>query len=103
MPELWRHEFLNVLASYLRFDKVPVAALLSAWERARDLFGNSTCEVNMPNALRVAGEQNISAYDAQYVVLARNLGVPLITEDRKLLRAAPKEARSIKQYLMSKH
>lgn len=22
MPELWRHEFLNILASYLRFDRV---------------------------------------------------------------------------------
>jgi predicted nucleic acid-binding protein len=101
LPELWRHEFLNVLASYLRFDKVPAARLLLAWQRAAELFGGAVCEVDMPLALEVAGERDISAYDAQYVALARALSVPLVTEDRKLRRAAPREAISMKQFLVS--
>jgi len=102
MPSLWRHEFLNVLATYLRFDRIPIAPLLSAWNRALVLFDDATCEVDMPEALRVAGQCGISAYDAQYVALAQALNVPLITEDRKLLRAAPLQALSISQYLASK-
>jgi predicted nucleic acid-binding protein len=101
LPELWRHEFLNVLASYLRFDKVPFARLLLAWQQAVELFGGATCAVDMPMALAVAGEHNISAYDAQYVALARALSVPLVTEDRKLRHAAPREAISMKQFLAS--
>jgi predicted nucleic acid-binding protein len=52
-------------------------------------------------SLEISGECNISAYDAQFVALARELGVPLITQDRKLLRVAPGEAMSMKQYLVS--
>jgi predicted nucleic acid-binding protein len=102
MPRLWQHEFLNLLASYLRFDEVPVAILLTAWDRALRLFESSSSDVDMPQALQLAGERDISAYDAQYVALARALGVPLITEDRKLLRAAPCEALSMKQYLSTR-
>lgn len=101
LPELWRHEFLNVLACYLRFDKVPVPRLLLAWQKSVELFTASTCEVDMPLALELAGERNISAYDAQYVALARVLSVPLITENRKLRRAAPSETISMRQFLDS--
>jgi predicted nucleic acid-binding protein len=101
LPELWQHEFLNVLASYLRFDKVPSARLLLAWQQAAELFGGATCAVDMPMALMVAGEHNIRPYAAQYIALARMLSVPLVTEDRKLRQAAPREAISIKQFLAS--
>ncbi len=99
MPQLWRHEFLNVLASYLRFDRVPIATLQTAWERAQRLFEDSDSDVDMLHVLQLAGERNISAYDAQYLALAQGLGATLITEDRKLLRAAPREAVSMKQYI----
>jgi predicted nucleic acid-binding protein len=40
--------------------------------------------------LRLAVEMNLSAYDASYLWLARSLGVPLITLDKKLAAAAEK-------------
>ena len=101
LPELWRHEFLNVLASYNRFDRVPYAKLLAAWTTAGSLFDRSTRQVDMPQALRIAGERNISAYDAQFVALAQTHRVPLITHDRRLLRAAPETAVTARQYLES--
>jgi predicted nucleic acid-binding protein len=100
LPALWRHEFLNVLASFLRFDKVPAARLLLAWRQAVELFAGATCDVDMPLALELAGERNISAYDAQFIALARTLSAPLITEDRRLRRAAPREAVSMRQFLL---
>ncbi len=99
MPALWQHEFLNVLATCLRFDRIPIAPLVAAWNRALVLFESATCQVDMPEALRIAGQYGVSAYDAQYVALAQALQVPLITEDRKLLRAVRHQALSIRQYL----
>jgi predicted nucleic acid-binding protein len=102
LPELWRHEFLNVLASYMRFDKVPADPVRRAWRQAVQVFAEATCEVDMLLALELAAERNVSAYDAQYVALARSLSVPLVTEDRKLRRAAPDETLSMKQFLSGK-
>lgn len=102
MPSLWQHEFLNILASYLRFDRAPIPTLLAAWNRAQDLFEDASCEIDVSDALRLAGERGISGYDAQYLALARRLNVPLITEDKKLLRIAPREALSMKQFLASR-
>lgn len=41
--------------------------------------------------------QNLSAYDAAYVVLAEELGAPLITRDRKLA-AAPGHAAAVEVF-----
>jgi predicted nucleic acid-binding protein len=99
MPELWQHEFLNVLANYLRFDNTPYDQLLQSWEKAIMLFADGAQPVNMPLALKIAGERNITAYDAQYLALAQTLGVPLITEDRKLRLAAPELTLSMQEFL----
>lgn len=99
MPELWRHEFLNVLASYLRFDHVQPERLALAWQSANVLFADSARQPDMLNALRLAGERNVSAYDAQYLALAQSLSLPLVTEDRKLRQAAPDLTLSMQDFL----
>jgi predicted nucleic acid-binding protein len=38
---------------------------------------------------RSALDLGLSAYDAEFVVLARALGTPLVTEDHQILEAAP--------------
>ncbi len=40
-----------------------------------------------------------SAYDCEYVALAQALGTILVTEDRALLRAFPRESRTIAQVI----
>ena len=99
MPELWQHEFLNVLANYLRFEKQPYEKLLLAWQTATTLFANSIKSVDMPLALKIAGEYNVTACDAQYLALAQTFQVPLITEDRKLRQVAPKFTLSMLDFL----
>jgi predicted nucleic acid-binding protein len=39
--------------------------------------------------LEAATARNLSAYDAQFVVAAADLEVPLVTSDRRLLNACP--------------
>lgn len=53
----------------------------------------------MEASLSVAAKYGITGYDAQYVALALNLAVPLITEDRKLRQAVPGVAISMQEFI----
>ena len=53
----------------------------------------------MEAALAVAAKYGITGYDAQYVALAQNLAVPLLTEDRRLRLAAPEIGVSMQEFI----
>jgi predicted nucleic acid-binding protein len=52
---------------------------------------------NFPHtqALETAAQFGISAYDARFIALAKELRVKLVTEDTKLLTAVPSLTRSL--------
>lgn len=89
-------EFSNVIATYVRTQSLTRG-------QGRDLLVEA--EKRMPGlaylphaqALDVALEFGISAYDARFVGLAKQLGVKLITEDAKLRAAVPAWTRSLSQ------
>ena len=58
------------------------------------------CVVGMPGAvvIDVALECGLTAYDAEFVALARLLGVPLVTMDSAILRGAPDVANSLEAF-----
>ena len=89
LPELWRHEFLNVLATYVRHGGTDISTAHRIWLEAVDLLGSGEHAVDMTAALDLSVEWEISTYDAQFVTLAKSLVVPLVTEDRRLARAFP--------------
>jgi predicted nucleic acid-binding protein len=49
--------------------------------------------------MQLASTNRCSAYDCEFVALARYLGVPLVTEDRQLLEGFPGIARTIRSCL----
>lgn len=86
VPPLWRHEMLNVLATLTRQDVLDGSAALTVWRNAVALLNTREQQPDMEQALALAIERRISAYDAQYVTLAVALDTQLISEDRKLQR-----------------
>ena len=62
---------------------------LQIWQPSLDLLAHHE-EVDMAAALTLSVQYGISIYDAQYVSLAMNKQVHLITEDQKLLSIVPK-------------
>jgi len=99
LPSLWRSEFLNVLATAHRAGVLTADQALLAWEHSLVLFGGNEADPVGERVLRIAMNNGVSAYDAQFVAVAEELGVPLVTADRRLANRCRPAAQTIEEYL----
>tara|TARA_R110002124_G_scaffold277449_2_gene448856 strand:+ start:661 stop:1062 length:402 start_codon:yes stop_codon:yes gene_type:complete len=88
-PLLWRSEFRNVLSIYLRKDIVEFSVVLQATEEAEQLMDANEFEVNSTQVMSLVSDSSCSAYDCEFVALADDLNVPLVTFVKKILREFP--------------
>lgn len=98
-PPLWRSELRAILLKYLRAGLADLPSAFAAWARAEATMRDAPLPVNTELALDLSLSRGISSYDAEYVAMATELGVPLITNDRKLIRACPHETVSMDDFL----
>ena len=98
VPPLWRSELLNVLATTVRADVLDAAQAGAVWESAVSLLRGREVHPRGDAVLRAALRDGLSAYDAQFVVVAEDLGVALVTSDRRVLAARPGLAVSIEAF-----
>jgi predicted nucleic acid-binding protein len=98
-PFLWRSEFLNVLAIHLRQKRISPSDARRAVERASNqMFGRERL-VSMDAILSLVDRSTCSAYDCEFVALALDLGLPLITEDRRILGQFPAVAQDMASFI----
>lgn len=88
-PILWRSEFRNILAGYLRRGSLSFEQAHGIQREAENLLAGAEYEVDSLGVLELVRESDCSAYDCEFVALARTLGTKLVTMDAKLLRAFP--------------
>jgi predicted nucleic acid-binding protein len=93
-------ELTNVLTTHLRAGLLTMPVCIETFEEAENVIGSNLHNVSHLDALATAHEFRISAYDARYIALARKLGVPLITEDKQLRKAAPELTISIDEAII---
>lgn len=98
-PLLWRSEFRNILTLYMKQSQMSLVLAEQTIARAENLLSEREYGVLSSAVLALTYEKSLSAYDAEYVVLAINFGVPLITVDKKLLKEASEYAVSPTKYL----
>ncbi len=98
-PLLWRSEFRNVLSSYIRKDIITLHDAAQIFETAGILMREREYEVNSFQVLKLSRESGCSAYDCEYVNLAQDLNVPLVTMDKQILTHFTDTAVSIQKYL----
>ena len=91
-PLLWRSEFRNILAGYMRRKTLTFEAARDVQLEAESLLAGAEHEVDSHQVLELVRDSECSAYDCEFVALAMTLGVKLVTMDAKLLKAFPKYA-----------
>lgn len=84
-PRLWRSEFRNVLVIYLRRGILSLEQARDTIQRAERAMRGRDFDVVSASVLKLAAESGCSAYDCEYVSLAQDSGVPLVTSDSELL------------------
>ena len=97
VPPLWQSEFRNVLASSMRRGMTLVEAkqimedVLKTLEKRQIIPGNEVI-------LELIAESDCTAYDCEFIALAKQLGIQVVTADKQLLRQFPDWAISLEEF-----
>ena len=87
-PSILLSELRNVLVGLVRSDRLTPADAEEMCFDAQEILGDRVASVPSGPVLEVALNKGLSAYDAEFIVLARRLGISLVTADRGILEAA---------------
>lgn len=95
-PSILMSELHNVLIGFVRRGALNSEQAKAMSEDAAVVLGGRIASVSGHQVIDVALECGLSAYDAEFVTLARVLGVPLATLDNAVLRGAADVAVSLR-------
>lgn len=99
VPILWRSEVRSALAGYVRHGAIAPEAAAVIMQGAEAALEGFEHLVSSDAVLEIAARTRLSAYDCEFVALARALVVPLVTEDAAVLKAFPDLALDMEGYL----
>ena len=91
-PVIWRSEFRNILAGYLRRQTLTFQQACNLQDEAEHLLAEAEFEVDSAAVLALERDSDCSAYDCEFIALAIKLNTKLVTMDKKLLKAFPERA-----------
>lgn len=98
-PDLWRHEFANIIVSACLFSALRLPDARRLWSEAEAMMRGNEYAADLSAVLPLAVEGGATAYDAEHILLARSLGVPCVTEDGALRKAFPAHTISMGGFL----
>ncbi len=97
-PVLWRSEFTNILATGTRNEWFTLGQALEALATAEALMDGGEYRAPASDVLRLAAATGCTGYDSEFVVVARDLEVRLVTLDQQILRRFPEVAVSLSTF-----
>lgn len=98
-PPLWQSEFRNVTALFFRKNIITFEDGLEAIGKAEIIMGGFEMQVKSNTVFQLVKESTCSSYDCEFVALAQDLQVPLITYDGEILKTFPSIAQTPEQLL----
>jgi predicted nucleic acid-binding protein len=100
-PLLWRSEFRNILAGYLRRGQLDRPGLHRCLSGAESQLAGHEYLVPSELVVEKVARSTCSAYDCEYVALAEDLGTMLVTSDKQVLGEFPTIAVSLSTFAAS--
>jgi predicted nucleic acid-binding protein len=91
-PVLWRSEFLSVLAVGIKKGILKFEVAAEIMGEAERLMESREYSVSPIAILRLCSRSRCSSYDCEYVSLAQELNIPLVTMDGEILAQFPETA-----------
>ena len=98
VPLLWRSEFRSILSLYIRKKLLSLSESYTIMTEAQKILKGNEYSVESLQVLEEVDKCSLSAYDLEFVVLAKSLKTKLITLDKKILSEFPKVAISLNTY-----
>ena len=95
-PVLWKSEFRNVLALYMRKGFLSYENSILLLNEVESFMKEHEFDVNSNDVMKLVSNSNCSAYDCEYVALAQSLNLKLYTSDKKLIEEFPDTVVSLK-------
>lgn len=92
-PVLWQSEVRHVFARYVRRSLLELHHACFQISRLERIFYDNLYRLPSNTVLALAADSGCSAYDCEFVALARRTNSALVTMDRKLVKAFPDTAR----------
>ncbi len=97
-PPLWASEFRNVMTGYIRHRILKLEDAKLVMKTALQTMEGREILPPSDLVLDLASASDCSAYDCEYVALARHLNVKLITGDNKILRCFPETSVELRAF-----
>ena len=86
-PEILPYEIGNALSAMIKRRQISGVEALAA-EQAANLIPVKLVSINIQEALDLAIEHNIYAYDAYFLICAKSLAQPIMSLDKKMRQVA---------------
>ena len=99
VPLICRSEIRNILTLYMRHEGMSLAQARRTMEKAEVLWSSREFAVPSDDVLELTFHHNVTAYDGEFVVLAKQLGVPFVTFDKPVRKTFPTLAITAEEFL----
>jgi len=99
VPLLWRSEFRNALTGAIRQHSLTTEVAIGIANLAEAMLAQNEFSVAASAVLQLVSESQCSAYDCEFVALAREQRVPLLTVDRQFLHDFPEVSISLARFV----
>src|SRR6056297_3434053 len=95
-PVLWKSGFRNVVILYIRKKFIDLPDALQISEKAENQMKEREFHVNSIQVYNLADQSDCSSYDCEFISLAEDLDIKLITMDKQILRSFPERTAKLK-------
>lgn len=99
VPLLWRSGLRNVLALYMRQRGMTAEQATQVIDKADELLQGREYTLPSRTVLDLVAQSVCSAYDCEFVALAQELNVLLLTDDRRILSEFPQRSISLTRFV----